>query len=75
MKILHIDTERGFRGGELQVLLLMEGLKRKGHENFLVAPEWSLLTQKAQSVTESMFTINPNRIFDVINIFKICKFI
>ncbi len=32
MKILHIDTERGFRGGERQVLWLVHGLKAAGHE-------------------------------------------
>lgn len=75
MKILHIDTERGFRGGELQVLLLMEGLKRKGHENFLVAAKDSPLTEKTESLAESIFAIMPQRIFDIINIFRICKFI
>ncbi len=75
MKILHIDTEKGFRGGELQVLLLMEGLKKRGHENFLVAPQGSPLIDKAESVAESIFTIRHQRIFDVINIFKICRFI
>ena len=74
MRILHIDTERGFRGGELQVLLLMEGLKRKGHKNFLVASN-GILIEKAKSITESIFTINPKRVLDIINIFKICKFI
>jgi glycosyltransferase involved in cell wall biosynthesis len=74
MKILHIDAERGFRGGELQVLLLMEGLKKKGHENFLAASN-PILIKKAQPFTESVFTIRPQRIFDIINIFRICKFI
>ncbi len=75
MRILHIDTERGFRGGELQVLLLMEGLKKRGHKNFLVAPQNSSLAKKAETITEAVFTIKPQRILDIINIFKICKFI
>jgi glycosyltransferase involved in cell wall biosynthesis len=75
MNILHIDTETGFRGGELQVILLMEGLKDKGHKNFLITPKNSLLTKKASSFAEVIFPINPRRIFDVFNIFKICRFI
>lgn len=30
LKILHIDTEKGFRGGEQQVVNLMEGLQKPG---------------------------------------------
>lgn len=74
MRILHIDTEKGFRGGELQVLLLMEGLKKRGHENFLVASN-DVLIKKAHPLTESISAINPYRIFDIINVLKICKFI
>jgi L-malate glycosyltransferase len=37
MKILHINLERGFRGGERQTLYLMEGLRDLGHENVLMA--------------------------------------
>jgi glycosyltransferase involved in cell wall biosynthesis len=75
MNILHIDTERGFRGGELQVLLLMKGLNEKGHKNFLVAPYDSILVKKTKSIADSIFIIKPRRIFDVINIFQICRFI
>jgi glycosyltransferase involved in cell wall biosynthesis len=74
MKILHIDIEKGFRGGELQVLLLMDGLKKRGHENFLVASN-ALLVKKAKPITESILTINPKRILDFVNIFKISRFI
>lgn len=30
MRILHVDTERGWRGGEQQLLYLVKGLKEKG---------------------------------------------
>jgi len=36
MRIFHIDPEHSFSGGEVQVFLLMEGLRRLGHENVLV---------------------------------------
>lgn len=37
MRILHINLERTWRGGERQVLYLMEGLGRLGHESHLMA--------------------------------------
>ena len=30
MRILHVDTERGWRGGEQQLFYLVKGLKEKG---------------------------------------------
>jgi glycosyltransferase involved in cell wall biosynthesis len=32
VKILHVDTEKGWRGGEQQLLYLMRGLRKKGME-------------------------------------------
>jgi glycosyltransferase involved in cell wall biosynthesis len=37
-KIAHVDSETGFSGGEVQVFLLMEGLRARGYEQLLVAP-------------------------------------
>lgn len=37
-KIVHVDSERGFSGGERQVVLLVEGLARRGWENVVVCP-------------------------------------
>lgn len=38
MRILHVDPERGWGGGEAQVALLVEELRRRGHESRLAAP-------------------------------------
>lgn len=37
MRIVHINLERGWRGGERQTLYLMEGLRALGHECHLIA--------------------------------------
>jgi glycosyltransferase involved in cell wall biosynthesis len=37
MKILHIDTGRELRGGQHQLLLLIAGLAKRGHEQVLLA--------------------------------------
>lgn len=37
MRILHIDTGEEMRGGQHQVLLLLQGLRRAGHDSVLLA--------------------------------------
>ena len=37
MQILHVDTGRSLRGGQRQLLLLLQGLKERGHEQTLLA--------------------------------------
>jgi glycosyltransferase involved in cell wall biosynthesis len=50
MRILHIDTERGWRGGERQALWLAEALRRRGHDVIVAArPNEPLATRAAAS--------------------------
>ncbi len=49
MTILHVDTGREMRGGQYQVLLLMEALARRGHTQLLLAPAQSALLAAAQA--------------------------
>ena len=46
--IAHIDAERGFSGGEVQVFLLMEGLREAGWRNVLFAPPGSAALARAE---------------------------
>lgn len=39
--VAHVDAETGFSGGEVQVFLLMEGLRRRGWTNLLLCPPGS----------------------------------
>ena len=45
--VAHIDAERTFSGGEVQVLLLIEALARRGHGNVLLCPPGSALAGAA----------------------------
>lgn len=47
LTILHVDAEKGFSGGEVQVFLLMEGLRTRGHTNVLAAPPKSRAIERA----------------------------
>ncbi len=38
LTVAHVTGETGFSGGEVQVFLLMEGLRKRGHRNVLLCP-------------------------------------
>jgi len=50
LRILHVDTGRELRGGQLQALLLIEGLREAGHECLVLArpatPFWQAAQEK-----------------------------
>lgn len=49
LTVVHVDAEMGFSGGEVQVFLLMEGLRTRGHRCVLVAARASRATAEAES--------------------------
>jgi glycosyltransferase involved in cell wall biosynthesis len=49
MKILHIDTRPDWRGGQMQILLTMRGLRAHGHESQLLARGDSPLAERASA--------------------------
>lgn len=48
LKIAHIDTGVGLRGGQRQLLALARGLRERGHEQVIVCLEGSALEQAVQ---------------------------
>jgi glycosyltransferase involved in cell wall biosynthesis len=48
LRIAHVDAEKGFSGGEVQVFLLMEGLRGRGHANVLIGPPKSRAETEAR---------------------------
>jgi glycosyltransferase involved in cell wall biosynthesis len=49
MRVLHINLSKGWRGGERQTLLLMQGLRTRGVECVLVAPAAEPLSDRARA--------------------------
>lgn len=47
LSIAHVDAERAFSGGEVQVFLLMAGLAQRGHRNLLICPPRSAAARAA----------------------------
>ena len=48
LTVAHVDAETGFSGGEVQVFLLIDGLRRAGHRNVLVCPPGSACASEAE---------------------------
>jgi len=56
MHVLHLDSGREMRGGQYQVLALLEGLRAAGHESVLLAREDAPLAARAR---ERGFVVEP----------------
>jgi len=50
LRILQINTERGWRGGERQTLLTAQGLNKRGHKVELLLRKGSALAERAQAL-------------------------
>ncbi len=48
LTVLHVNTEHGLRGGEIQNLHLADGLSRRGHRCILALQEESALGERAE---------------------------
>lgn len=76
MKILHIDTEKTWRGGEQQVLYLLKGLREKGHDSTVICQPGSALAERAKAENISvcelsmMGGVDPFAVFSIAGIMK-----
>ena len=59
MRILHIDTDRGWRGGQRQALWLAAELARRGHVSILAARPGEPLAQRAPGAAIELFPCAP----------------
>jgi L-malate glycosyltransferase len=71
--VLHINTERGFRGGEIQTLYLIKALHERGHENILVAQKNSPLVAQAKQASLPPIEMNMRGEWDLIAAFQLRK--
>ena len=59
MNILHINSEKTFRGGEQQMLYLIDGLRKRGVDNF------AILNQEAVVKEELLNILSENKIYEI----------
>jgi glycosyltransferase involved in cell wall biosynthesis len=65
LRVLHVDTERGWRGGERQTLWLARELARRGHESIVAARRGEPLTDRAAGAGLSVIDCSPLSEIDV----------
>ena len=59
MRILHLDTRPDWRGGQLQILLTLRGLRERGHDAQLMARRDSPLARRAAAEGFSVHLFPP----------------
>jgi glycosyltransferase involved in cell wall biosynthesis len=59
MRVAHIDTERTWRGGEQQLFSLVQALKKRGHEDWVVLRSNSALHERLKDQNISIMESNP----------------
>jgi glycosyltransferase involved in cell wall biosynthesis len=48
LRVAHVTAESGFSGGEVQLFLLLEGLRKRGHDDVLLCPPGSEAEREAR---------------------------
>lgn len=71
MKILHIDTEKTWRGGEQQLLYLVKGLKERGHPSTVVCQPESPLGDAIKKAGVDAIPVRMRGELDVLAAWKI----
>jgi len=75
LKILHINTELTWRGGEQQALYLMEGLNQRGQISHLICQPNSAVYERARQKNIVIFPVRMKGEFDFSAAFKIARII
>ncbi|MFB3851416.1 MAG: glycosyltransferase [Acidobacteriota bacterium] len=71
--ILHINTEKGFRGGEIQTLELAKRLQKNGFPTIILCHKDGLLLQKAEKEKIKTIGFNPKGELDIFSALKLRK--
>lgn len=75
VSVLHIDTERGWRGGERQVLWLAESLVRSGNECVIAARPNEPLALRAAELGLRVLPCSPRGELDPVAVIILARFI
>jgi L-malate glycosyltransferase len=71
--ILHINTEKGFRGGEIQTVEIARRLQSRGFPTVLMASEKSPLVERARAAGIETVEFSPRGELDIFSALKIKK--
>ncbi len=68
MKILHVNTERGWRGGEQQLLYLIRGLKHRGINSTVACRKGEELEERCRKEGFETIPLSGNQLRDLLTI-------
>jgi glycosyltransferase involved in cell wall biosynthesis len=66
LRVVHVDTERGWRGGERQAFWLAERLERLGHRSIMAVRPDEPLAQRSEAAKLSIVPLSPFAEMDVL---------
>lgn len=75
IKVLHIDSGKGWRGGQSQVFLLLRGLEKFNVNSILLSPQNSPLVKKAQQINIKTIPLSLKGEWDIFSAYNICKIV
>jgi len=73
--ILHINTEKTFRGGEIQTLEIAKRLYKRGFPTLILANEMGELIKRAEKENLPTIGFNPKGELDLFSALKIRKIV
>jgi glycosyltransferase involved in cell wall biosynthesis len=73
LRIAHVDAERGFSGGEVQVFLLIDGLAARGHDNRLLCPPASAAEAEAKRRAIAVCGVPMRGALDLVAIWRLAR--
>ena len=74
MRILHLNTERSWRGGERQTFWLAEALARRGHDSRLACRPEGPLAARAKERGIVVFPLSPLFEFDPLAVSRLRRY-
>lgn len=75
MKILHLDSEKTWRGGQAQVFYLACGLKERGHQIAIACPEEGPLFRKCRLAGLITYPVKMRGEWDIASAWQIARLI
>ncbi len=72
---LHVNSSRVWRGGERQTLLLVEGLRSRGHDACIACPPRSPLSSRAQEAQIPTYEVSMRNELDLRGVFGLRRLI
>jgi glycosyltransferase involved in cell wall biosynthesis len=73
IRILHVDSERPWRGGQNQILLLMRRQRARGDEPHLAVPEDAVLAARASGEGFPVHPVRMRGTWDVLSVFALAR--